>query len=77
MNGMPDGARQGSREPSSTRVDSRFQTLIVQPATLCNLDCTYCYLPSRGRQTLMTVKVAQQLALSIEGSTPRTWVGAS
>jgi len=66
MNGMPDGARQGSREPSSTRVDSRFQTLIVQPATLCNLDCTYCYLPSRGRQTLMTVKVAQQLALSIE-----------
>ncbi|MEV6965702.1 cyclophane-forming radical SAM peptide maturase AmcB [Hamadaea sp. NPDC051192] len=46
-------------------VGDRFRTVIAQPATLCNLDCGYCYLPDRKRQTLMPVKVAQRLAVSI------------
>jgi len=46
-------------------VGDRFRTVIAQPATLCNLDCGYCYLPDRKRQTLMPVKVAARLAASI------------
>ena len=51
--------------PGVPEVGTRFSTLIVQPATLCNLDCAYCYLPGRQRQALMPVKVAQRLAVSI------------
>jgi uncharacterized protein len=43
----------------------RFRTLIVQPTTLCNLDCSYCYLPDRRQRTLMSVKVSERLAESI------------
>ena len=25
--------------------------VVMQPTTLCNLDCTYCYLPHRALQT--------------------------
>jgi uncharacterized protein len=64
----PSGARPqtlGARPSHVPEIGTRFSTLIVQPATLCNLDCEYCYLPDRGRQLLMPVKVAQRLATSI------------
>lgn len=47
-------------------IATRFHTLIAQPATLCNLNCGYCYLPDRHRQRLMSVGVARRLAASIE-----------
>ncbi len=47
-------------------ISSQVRTVIVQPATLCNLDCGYCYLPGRHRQTLIPVKVASRLADSID-----------
>jgi uncharacterized protein len=46
-------------------IGAQFRTLIAQPATLCNLDCAYCYLPGRDRQQLMSARVAQRLAASI------------
>lgn len=46
-------------------IGSQVRTLIVQPATLCNLNCGYCYLPGRHQQTLMPVKIAVRLADSI------------
>ncbi|MCY1144118.1 radical SAM protein [Actinoplanes sp. Pm04-4] len=46
-------------------IGEQFRTVIAQPATLCNLDCDYCYLPGRNRQTLMPAKVAERLASSI------------
>jgi uncharacterized protein len=51
---------------SASMIRERFRTLIAQPATLCNLDCGYCYLPDRKQQTVMSAKVAQRLAASIE-----------
>ncbi len=42
-----------------------FHTLVVQPTTLCNLDCGYCYLPDRRRQRLMSADVAAALAASV------------
>lgn len=45
----------------------RFQSLILQPTTLCNLNCSYCYLPVAERKTRleMSVPVAQTLAEGI------------
>lgn len=59
---LPPPALEPPRVPE---IGTRFSTLILQPATLCNLDCAYCYLPGRHRQTLMPAMVAQRLAESI------------
>ncbi|WP_433246826.1 cyclophane-forming radical SAM peptide maturase AmcB [Streptosporangium sp. CA-135522] len=39
-------------------------TLILQPTTLCNLDCVYCYLPHRRLRREMSPEVAQAVAES-------------
>ncbi|WP_109507575.1 cyclophane-forming radical SAM peptide maturase AmcB [Nocardioides speluncae] len=47
------------------RIAKTFHTLILQPTTLCNLNCAYCYLPDRKRQRLMSKAVAESCAASI------------
>ena len=32
--------------------------VIMQPTTLCNLDCAYCYLPFRAADRIMPAAVA-------------------
>ncbi|WP_433053249.1 cyclophane-forming radical SAM peptide maturase AmcB [Dactylosporangium sp. CS-033363] len=39
--------------------------VVMQPTTLCNLDCTYCYLPFRSRQDRMSPAVAAAVADSV------------
>src|SRR5689334_9263270 len=39
--------------------------VVMQPTTLCNLDCTYCYLPFRGEDRRMPVAVAERVAESV------------
>jgi uncharacterized protein len=39
--------------------------VIMQPTTLCNLDCDYCYLPLRAQQRRMPVAVARAVAASV------------
>jgi len=46
-------------------ISPTFHTLILQPTTLCNLDCGYCYLPDRKVQRLMLPAVADACAASI------------
>lgn len=36
--------------------------VVMQPTTLCNLDCSYCYLPSRDTNRRMPVEVAAAVA---------------
>jgi uncharacterized protein len=36
--------------------------VLMQPTTLCNLDCTYCYLPHRSEKKRMPVAVAEAVA---------------
>ena len=43
-----------------------FHTLVLQPTSFCNLDCSYCYLPDRRSRRLMSVPVANACAGSIE-----------
>jgi uncharacterized protein len=41
--------------------------VVMQPTTLCNLDCTYCYLPFRQADQRMPVPVAEAVAASVNG----------
>jgi uncharacterized protein len=40
--------------------------VVMQPTTLCNLDCAYCYLPFRGADRRMPVEVARAVAAAVE-----------
>ncbi|SCL16636.1 uncharacterized protein GA0070624_1072 [Micromonospora rhizosphaerae] len=39
--------------------------VVMQPTTLCNLDCAYCYLPMRAADRRMPVSVAEAVAASV------------
>lgn len=39
--------------------------VIMQPTTLCNLDCVYCYLPHRAANRRMPVDVANAVATTV------------
>ncbi|MFV2018567.1 cyclophane-forming radical SAM peptide maturase AmcB [Micromonospora sp. LOL_023] len=39
--------------------------VVMQPTTLCNLDCSYCYLPLRAADRQMSVAVAAAVAGSV------------
>jgi uncharacterized protein len=39
--------------------------VLMQPTTLCNLDCTYCYLPHRTVERRMSVAVAEATARTV------------
>jgi uncharacterized protein len=39
--------------------------VVMQPTTLCNLDCSYCYLPFRARNLTMGVPVARAVAQDV------------
>ncbi|WSK43381.1 radical SAM protein [Micromonospora maris] len=39
--------------------------VVMQPTTLCNLDCAYCYLPFRAADRRMPVAVAEAVAASV------------
>ena len=41
-------------------------SVVLQPTTLCNLNCSYCYLPERRSQFVMSVEVTQALAEDFE-----------
>jgi uncharacterized protein len=41
--------------------------VIMQPTTLCNLDCAYCYLPLRAHDRRMPVDVARAVADTVNG----------
>ncbi|WP_067494180.1 cyclophane-forming radical SAM peptide maturase AmcB [Actinoplanes sp. TFC3] len=40
--------------------------VVMQPTTLCNLDCSYCYLPLRRVDQKMPVAVAEAVAASVD-----------
>ena len=62
--GASAGARPDPGGPTDL-ISQRFSIVVVQPTTLCNLDCAYCYLPDRAMQRLMTPTVAARVADSI------------
>lgn len=43
-------------------IDFQLNTLVIQPTSLCNLNCTYCYLPNRNKNLVMPVSTACKIA---------------
>jgi uncharacterized protein len=39
--------------------------VVMQPTTLCNLDCTYCYLPFRAENRRMSIAIAEAVAADV------------
>ena len=37
----------------------KLELLVLQPTPLCNLDCTYCYLPNRRSRARMAPEVLE------------------
>ncbi|WP_229786863.1 cyclophane-forming radical SAM peptide maturase AmcB [Actinokineospora fastidiosa] len=56
------------RDVPPVRLTTSAAVVLMQPTTLCNLDCSYCYLPERAVARRMSTAVADSVAASV-----RTW----
>jgi uncharacterized protein len=45
---------------------SLFSHVVLQPTTVCNLNCRYCYLPDRDKVEVMTREITEAIAKSVE-----------
>ncbi|HEY1920757.1 MAG TPA: cyclophane-forming radical SAM peptide maturase AmcB [Streptosporangiaceae bacterium] len=54
-------------EAVRAHIGTQTGLVVVQPGTLCNLDCAYCYLPARKTRNLMSLDTAAALAASLDG----------
>lgn len=48
--------------------------VVVQPTTICNLNCSYCYLPNRRDKRFMSDDVVLAISESIARSNVKSWV---
>ncbi|MFD9003270.1 cyclophane-forming radical SAM peptide maturase AmcB [Streptomyces sp. NPDC059582] len=48
-----------------TELADTASIVFLQPITLCNLDCSYCYLPDRSARQMMSVEVADAVARAV------------
>jgi uncharacterized protein len=56
----------------------KLEQIVIQPTTLCNLNCQYCYLPARNKSRRMSIAVAERLADALaefQGQILVTWHG--
>ena len=56
----------GQKEKEKIIISSTFSSVILQPTTLCNANCDYCYLPHRDQSKVMSIEVAESIAQSID-----------
>ncbi|MCX4587457.1 radical SAM protein [Streptomyces sp. NBC_01481] len=54
--------RSASEEESGATLGMRPSLMVMQPTTLCNLDCRYCYLPDREKRLDMPAAVNRAAA---------------
>jgi len=43
------------------RRDPLIETVVVQPTPLCNINCSYCYLPSRDDRSVISLPTVRHL----------------
>ncbi len=65
-----DTAVSGSADRFHQWIASHPDLVVVQPTTLCNLNCSYCYLPFRKRRLEMSLGVARRIAESLKDMPP-------
>ncbi|MFC9973314.1 cyclophane-forming radical SAM peptide maturase AmcB [Spirillospora sp. NPDC127200] len=69
---MTEGRKDMTRNTGYDRyIGQLFHTVIVQPTSFCNANCSYCYLPGRKARNEMPIEVAEAVAVGIsrQGST--------
>ncbi|HKI54804.1 MAG TPA: radical SAM protein [Anaerolineales bacterium] len=42
-----------------------WNTIVLQPTSICNLNCSYCYLPDRQEKRFMKIDVVKRVAKTI------------
>ncbi|KDA40765.1 MULTISPECIES: multiple cyclophane-containing RiPP AmcA [unclassified Frankia] len=52
-------------------METTIKSTVLQPTTLCNLNCDYCYLPGRGKKSVMEPSTARAVADSIRSQALR------
>jgi len=62
---MDTSAHLLARTGFDQRIGRRFRTVVLQPTSLCNLDCDYCYLPGRKKRNEILPTVVKAVAASI------------
>lgn len=62
---MDTSARLLARTGFDQRIGRTFRTVVLQPTSLCNLDCDYCYLPGRRKRNEILPTVVKAVAASI------------
>ncbi|MEU6019250.1 cyclophane-forming radical SAM peptide maturase AmcB [Streptomyces sp. NPDC047515] len=55
----------GGARADEERLAESASVVLMQPTTLCNLNCSYCYLPDRRVSRRMSVEVAQAVATGV------------
>ncbi|WP_217135485.1 cyclophane-forming radical SAM peptide maturase AmcB [Streptomyces sp. AC558_RSS880] len=55
-----------ARAAPAARLARTSSRVLLQPTPLCNLDCRYCYLPSRGLARVMSDEVADAVAGTVD-----------
>lgn len=65
-----DSSRTNTAHRQRPWLASEPAALILQPTSLCNLDCTYCYLPARKLKRDMSSAVARAIVNGIPASWP-------
>ena len=48
------------------------QSVVMQPTSFCNIDCTYCYLPFRHANQIMSEDIAENVAEGLAGIIDRS-----
>jgi uncharacterized protein len=61
------GSIDGHRSSAFSTLATVPSAVVLQPTTLCNLDCSYCYLPFRRVDQRMSVEVAASVAGTVNG----------
>jgi len=54
--------------------DSGFVHIVLQPTSICNLNCRYCYLPGRREINHMSPQVTTAIATSLENVNQETQI---
>jgi uncharacterized protein len=50
---------------TTSHVGETYHVVMIQPTTLCNLDCAYCYLPQRKKRREVTREICAAVAEDI------------
>lgn len=48
----------------------RFNNIVLQPTSLCNLNCSYCYLSFRNKNQKMSPEIAKMIASTVAEENP-------